>query len=185
MQAAQNEEVQVAREVLKTFSMYGFQKTSMEDIANASGVSRQSIYKRFGSKQKCYEWVIHNYLADMYSRIFTALENHELPAAQTLINVFDILIGEAVEIIRNTHGTEILDEVLRTTHASQEDWPLRLRSRLAEFLARNNYATSSNADGIAFALISVGKGLLVEEPTREKFITDMTLIIDSVRSQQN
>ena len=167
-------------ELLATFAQYGFRKTSMEDIARAAGVSRQSIYKKYGSKEKCHEWTIHSYLSSMYARIFAALSNDELPPLRTLVNVFDILIGEAIEIVSQPHGTEILDDCLKITHAAEEDWPLRLRARLADFLDRHNLVATERAKGTAFALISAGKGLLVEESSREQFLESMSVIIKSV-----
>ncbi len=167
-----------AKGVLTTFSKYGFQKTSMENIAHTIGLSRQSIYNKFGSKEQCYEWTINTYLNGMYNRVFTILNNDELSMKYTLIRVFDIVIGEAIEIVSQAHGTEILDDVLRMTNNSDEDWPLRFRTRLADFLERHNYVSSNNANVMAFALISVGKGLLLEQTSRTQFVEDMTLIID-------
>ncbi len=174
-----------AKDILATFAQYGFQKTSMEDIARAMGVSRQSIYKKFGSKDKCYEWSIHTYLSGMYSSIFTDLSNDETPPLKTLINVFDTFIGQAVEIVNNPHGAEVFNDALKATHASQEDWPLRYRTRLAEFLERHNLASNNKALGMAFALISAGKGLLLEETSRSQFLKDMSLIIESVVDEEN
>ena len=123
-----------AKNILATFSRYGFRKTSMEEIANSIGVSRQSVYKKFGSKEKCYEWTIQTYLSAMYFKIFTALENEDLPPMRILMHVFDIFIGEAVQTVSNPHGAEIFKDALQATHASREDWPLRYRARLAGFL---------------------------------------------------
>ncbi|MCG8379588.1 MAG: TetR/AcrR family transcriptional regulator [Proteobacteria bacterium] len=181
----QTKENKTAKDILIVFAQYGFRKTSMQEIGHAAGVSRQSIYKKFGSKEKCYEWTIHTYLSGMYSRIFTALDKDDLPPLKNLINVFDTLIGEAIEIVNNSHGTEILNDVLQATHNSKEDWPLRFRTRLAEFLERNNYVSSDKALGTAFALISAGKGLLLEEASRNQFLKDMTLIIESIVTQEN
>lgn len=180
MQGATKTEVEKAKAVLMTFAQYSFQKTSMEDIGRAAGVSRQSIYKKFGSKEKCYEWVIHTYLSNMYARIFSALEDEETPPLHTLVHCMDILIGEAVEIVSNSHGPEILNDALKASRASQEDWPLRLRARMADFLERHNLVTPHKSKGVAFALISAGKGLLLEEATRDQFLEDMTIIIKSV-----
>ncbi|MGY0219387.1 TetR/AcrR family transcriptional regulator [Endozoicomonadaceae bacterium StTr2] len=171
----------LARNVLGIFSLYGFQKTSMEDIAAAAGVSRQSVYKKFGTKKKCYEWAIHTYLEDMYLRIFTHLENNEADPSLTLMNVFDTLIGDAIEISSNPHGPKTVDDVLKATHASPEDWPLRFRSRLTDFLICHDLTSKNNAHGIAFLLIAAGKGLLLEETSREQFLKDMNLIIESIK----
>ncbi|MCG7587032.1 TetR/AcrR family transcriptional regulator [Photobacterium sp. OFAV2-7] len=173
-------EFKLASELLKVFSQYGFQKASMQDLAKAAGVSRQSIYKKFGSKDKCYEWVLYTYLANMYSRIFVRLDSDTKEPKQTLIDVFDILIGEAIEIISNPHGTAVLDDTLKATHTSSEDWPLRFRARLADYLTRHGLVPKSNALGIAYTLISAGKGLLLEESTRGDYTENMTFIIDSV-----
>lgn len=174
---------QMARNILTAFAESGFKKTSMEGIAQASGISRQSVYKRFKTKANCYEWTIDTYLSNMYRRIFSTLNNNELSPEAVLDNVFDILIGEAVEIIQNTNGAQVLNDVLKATHTSEEDWPLRFKSRLADFIEKNGYASSEKASGVAFALISAGKGLLLEEASRESFHKDMKLIIKSVCTQ--
>ncbi len=179
------DENKIAQDVLATFARYGFQKTSMDDIGRAAGVSRQSIYKKFGSKEKCYQWTINTYLSNMYGRIFSALNNDELPPFQVLLDVFDILIGEAIEIVSNPHGTEILDDALHATKNSEEDWQLRLRARLAEFIERKNYVSNEKSTGVAFALISAGKGLLLEETSRETFLEDMEIILKSTLDLEN
>jgi AcrR family transcriptional regulator len=180
-----NNDNEKAKDMLATFAQYGFKKTSMEDIARAMGISRQSVYKKFGSKEKCYEWSIHTYLSGMYSTIFSALSNDDVPPLKTLINVFDTFIGQAIEIVNNSHGAEVFNDALKATHASQEDWPLRYRIRLAEFLERHNLASNDKALGMAFALISAGKGLLLEETSRSQFIEDISLIIESIVDEQN
>ena len=176
----QNKEHESARNILMTFAQYGFRKTSMEEIANAAGISRQSVYKKFGTKEKCYQWTIHTYLSGMYSHIFALLEKEDLPPMHILLNVFDIFIGQAVEIVRNPHGAEIFKNALQATHASSEDWPLRYKARLADFLERHRYTSEEKATGMAFCLISAGKGLLLEEPSREQFLDDMKVILESV-----
>ena len=60
--------------IMMAFAQYGFRKTSMEDIARASDLSRQSIYKKFGSKESCYEQVLLAYMAGVYTELFRILE---------------------------------------------------------------------------------------------------------------
>ncbi|MEM9103063.1 MAG: helix-turn-helix domain-containing protein [Pseudomonadota bacterium] len=173
-------EREMARSILVTFSQYGFRKTSMEEIAKAAGLSRQSIYKKFGSKEKCYRWTIKTYLDDIYTRIFAVFNRDHLPAQHILMDMFDILIGEAIIIVRNAHGTEVLRDVLEVTHFSEEDWPLRLKTRLANFLVKQHWVSEEKALGMAFTLISAGKGLLLIEPNREDFLKDMQIMIDTI-----
>lgn len=175
-----NTEAEKARAVLMAFAQHGFKKTSMECIGQAANVSRQSIYKKFGSKEACYKWVIHAYLHNVYTRIFTAMESGDEQPLETLLTVMDIMIGESVEISNNPHGAELFDDALKISNTSQEDWPLRLRARMASFLVRNNLASEETAEGVAFAIISAGKGLLLQEDSREQFLKDIRLIINSV-----
>ena len=170
-----------AKDVLNAFTQYGFRKTSMEDIARAAGVSRQSIYKKFGSKEACYEWTLNAYLADMYGRIFAAMDEDDAAPFRTLQKVFDIFTGEAVTMIQNPHGTELLDDALKAVHSSKEDWPLRFRARLGDFLHRSGFAASSD-EGVekAFVLIAASKGLLLEARSTDRFREDMKRSLEAV-----
>jgi AcrR family transcriptional regulator len=47
-------EEQLLEEAEKVFAMQGYQGTSIEDIARASGVTRPVIYDHFGSKENIY-----------------------------------------------------------------------------------------------------------------------------------
>lgn len=176
-------EVEVAKNILSTFALYGFQKTSMQDIAKASGVSRQSVYKKFGSKEKCYELVIQMYLNDMYYRIFNLLEQSDSTPLDTLVKVFNIFVGESIEIVANSHGTEVFNDCLKQTRSCKEDWPLRLRARLADYLSRNGLVTNDKAEGVAFTLIYAGKGMMLEPRSQEQFSQDIKLIINSSTTQ--
>lgn len=180
MAKVKNNEVEIAKKVLVAFADKGVAKTSMADIASASGISRQSIYKRFGSKEACYAWVIEHYLADMYARIFALLEDEERSSLTILQAVFSIFVKEAFAVTRQPFGAEVFNDVLSATHASKEDWPIRFRSRLASYIESKTSITKDHAYGIAFALISAGKGLMLEARTNEEFDADMTLIIGSL-----
>lgn len=179
-----NIDADVVKAMLMTFALHGFKKTSMECIGRAAGVSRQSIYKKFGSKEACYEWVIHAYVSNIYTRIFAVMEDNTSEPQQTLIDAMDILIGEAIEIVNNPHGAIVYEYTLKLTQTSPEDWPLRFRARMASFLERNNLASEETAEGASFAIIYAGKGLLLESPSREQFLKNMRIIITSVISQQ-
>ena len=116
-----------------------------------------------------------------YSRAFTTLERNDGSAEDTLIETFEILIGESIDLINLDHGTEVLDDCLRAVETSSEDWLLRFRARLSDFLSRHNIVPAGKAPGIAFVLMSAGKGLLLHGNTREQFHQDIKLIIDSVK----
>ena len=170
-----------AKDILTVFSTYGFQKTSMQDIATAVGVSRQAIYKRYGSKEACFQKAILDYLERMYTEIFSVLKLDEKPTRDTLVEVFDIFIGESIEMIRKAHGTQVIDAVLRGTFNSKEDWRIRMRSHLSAFLMRRGVVRSEQEGmNVSLVLIAASKGLLLEEASIEDFRVDMGQIIDAL-----
>jgi AcrR family transcriptional regulator len=48
-----------------TFRARGFDKTSMEEIAQSAGVSRLIVYRNFGSKEDLYRQVLRQLLTDL------------------------------------------------------------------------------------------------------------------------
>jgi len=175
------QEFQSAAKVLAAFANAGFKKTSMEDIAKAMSLSRQSVYKRFGSKTEVYAWAIDCYLADVYSRSMALLEQVGERPEQVLLEAFEVLIGEALSIIDTPFGTQVLDDSLKAGRESQHDWPLRFRAKLAAFLTDHQLASSDKSYGLAFVMVAAGKGVLLEKKSYDQFIQDMQLIIESIK----
>lgn len=175
-----NNDIVMARSILTLFTKLGFKKTTMQDIANATNLSRQSIYKKYGSKDKCYQWSISMYLTDIYTRMFEVMNIDDGQVLDILHDVFKIFIGEAVEIVNHEYGTEVLDVVLKATFNAEEDWHVRFTNRLALFLEKKKCVSKERSLGISMTLISASKGLLLVEPTEEQFRFDMDIIFKSV-----
>lgn len=169
-----------AIKVLEQFGYKGYQKTSMQNIAEAMGISRQSVYKRFGSKEKSYTWAIHTYMADSYQRMFEALSDDEVDPFRALLNAFDIFIGEGIDLVNYPCGMKVLDDVLVATHGSEDDWIVRFRSRMADFLIKHDFVPKERAAGIAKLIIAAGKGALIEKKSKEAFSSEMKEMIESV-----
>lgn len=170
-----------AKSVLFIFAKNSYSKTSMEDIGRAANLSRQSIYKKFGSKGKSYEWALNTYLAEMYGRIFTTLKNKEMDPKVVVDSVFVDFVGESIDLVANPFGTEVLRDALEAAFSSEEDWPLRFRARLGDFLHQNNMASSHEAgEKKAFALITAAKGLILEYKDRDRARKDMMTVLDAV-----
>lgn len=173
-------DVMMAKKILTLFTKLGFKKTTMQDIATVTELSRQSVYKKYGSKDSCYNWAINMYLTDIYMRMFDAMSQDNVNVIEVLHEVFKIFIGEAVEIVNHEHGTEVLDVVLKATFSSEEDWHIRFTNRLAQYLEKNRCVSKEKSLGISMTLISASKGLLLVEPTEEQFRFDMDIIFKSV-----
>jgi AcrR family transcriptional regulator len=87
-----------------TFRQGGYDKTSVEQIAQTAGVSRLIIYRIFGTKEDLYREVLRDVLADLASR-FVGLSFEDvaergaasviLPVARTHPDAFRLLWRDA------------------------------------------------------------------------------------------
>src|ERR1700757_256806 len=61
------------------FSRYGYEKTTVSDLARAIGFSKAYIYKFFESKQAIGEMICVNCLHEIESEVRTAVAETDLP----------------------------------------------------------------------------------------------------------
>lgn len=170
-----------ARDVLMAFSRYGFRKTSMEDIGRAAGLSRQTIYTKFGSKEACFEWVLKTYLSDLYGQVFDLLAQETATPLATLQTCFDMVVGEAVEFGKTPHGAEMLESGMQISGTGADNLVEKYGRHLARFLQRHGLAeTQSRADDLAHLLITSSRGALLNAITRKAFSDDMKRVLATV-----
>ena len=96
------------------FSRYGFRRTSMEDIAKETGVSRASLYSYFDNKEEIFRGLS----AQLHERSLVDAEGHLLGDAALAGNLaarFQAAllarIAPFLEVVaKSAHGAEIYDE---------------------------------------------------------------------------
>ena len=137
------------------FCQYGFRKTSMDDIARGSGISRPSLYSHFENKDEIFRCVsisIHE----------NALEEaHDLLNECTETTLIDRVTGALLArhgpfqtaIVSYQHGAELHDEysrlcgdIVTQSHQRFETMlasALRKASRLGEIDLKNGGHTAS------------------------------------------
>lgn len=171
------------QEMLRMFAQYGVRKASMEDIARSAGVSRQYIYKRFGSKDGVFEWVLTAYIEDIVGRALGALKDRgEADAKEAVCNFFDHWSGEVVPIISNTeHGAEILDAGMRHAKSAGTDWECDVMLKLASFLVEAGLSDSMDlAVEQTNAMSMASKGIILNTETSREFREEMSRIVNVV-----
>ncbi len=67
---------------LEAFSRSGFHATSMNDVAEAAGVTKPVLYQHFASKRELYLALLHEEGARLLNAIATATDSAESPRAQ-------------------------------------------------------------------------------------------------------
>jgi AcrR family transcriptional regulator len=90
------------------FLAYGFQRTTMDDIARAAEISRPALYLMFRNKTDIYRALAGAFTNDMLSRARVTLSG-EGTLAERLEKSFVCALVMAEEIEASPHGAEILD----------------------------------------------------------------------------
>ncbi len=98
-------------EALKVFMHYGYRKTSLDDVAQAVGVSRQTLYQRYTNKETLFKLSLEACLEDSLIRCRqVAKESESNNIEDTLFQIFDIWGGEYVEFLRSSpHAEEVME----------------------------------------------------------------------------
>ncbi|HEX7389624.1 MAG TPA: TetR/AcrR family transcriptional regulator [Acidiphilium sp.] len=76
------------RQALDAFWKTGFSGTSLDDIAQATGMNRPSLYAAFGDKHALYLKALDQYWRDSIEAMRDILDR-KLPLAETLMLIFD------------------------------------------------------------------------------------------------
>ncbi|HEX7776001.1 MAG TPA: TetR/AcrR family transcriptional regulator [Parvibaculum sp.] len=74
---------------LKLFSERGFSATRLEDVAEAAGVSKATIYLYFDSKQDLFKALIHEIASPRLDAIETLIENFDGPATALIHGLYE------------------------------------------------------------------------------------------------
>ena len=128
-------EEKILNAAIQTFVRYGERKASMNDIAQAAGVSRQTLYGAFGGKDELIRASIRivtdRNLAQVRARLEGVTELSEqldIYFAETIVKSFELLqTAGALEDVISGHNAAGKDEIERS-HA-------RHKALIAELLA--------------------------------------------------
>ena len=143
---------------IATFIRYGARKTAMTDIADAAGVSRQTLYDQFGSKDDLVEAAISRNTDLVLARISERLEESgnladslDVYLTETVVRTFERLkTSEDVEDLISGHSdagraaiskshkrhTKVVIDLL-TPYCDQIESTGQSTNQIAAFLVRN------------------------------------------------
>lgn len=155
---------------IRTFLRYGARKTSMNDIAKAAGVSRQTLYDLFGGKEDLIRASTRSITDQKLAAVRARLEgNMRLPDlldvyfAQTVVESFEILhaSGDAEDLIAGYHEAG-KDEIARS-HVRHADLVEELLAPYAPRLSKHGLTPRHQAEFI----VTVTMGLKTGVETRD------------------
>ena len=87
-----NSDSQISQAAMAQFAKYGIRKTTMQDVADEAGVSRQTLYNRVPNKDALLQLVARCYFEDIMMRCVD-----DVSEAVDLSAALDVLIGYFVK----------------------------------------------------------------------------------------
>lgn len=154
------------------FSQYGFRRTSMDDIAKQTGISRASLYSYFDNKEEIFRSLAES----MYDESLTNAEREIIGgrgAKAIETRLYDGLYAYFAHFYRTLestpHGTEIMDESSRlngdiaASHAEKLEAllaaELRFAAKAGEIdLKRMGFSPASAAEIIRLSCLGLKHG---------------------------
>lgn len=167
--------------VMEVFSNYGFRKTSMSDLAEAAGVSRQTLYNRFKSKEDILGWAISG-ASDASADLAIAALEGEGPPHDRIVAFFTRWIGDyAPKIHGAPHGPEIFDMAMTLKHGGEQEPAsvVRCQEALVRFLAGME-KSGAEVEDAAFTMMMASKGLMLVAQDTETFVEGMGKVVGVV-----
>ena len=167
------------KDILAVFAHYGFRKAAMEDLARAAGISRQTLYNRFRTKQAVLDWAVEGYLGDTRARAVAELQDHDKSPAACLLGAFARWTGDHVTLLHDApHGAEAIELGTQSIRRSHTDPEADFEREIAAFVSDRGLAAGrKQAADMAFMLMMSSKGLLLKTRTGEEFQAGMVRII--------
>src|ERR1700733_7835012 len=93
---------------VKVFFQFGYRKTSMDDVAAAAKVSRQTLYLQFLNKEQLFRAALEYVTEQMLVSIRRLAGNQNSTVEQTLVGVFEVLCGDSLAVSSQINIAELL-----------------------------------------------------------------------------
>jgi AcrR family transcriptional regulator len=159
---------------MTVFLAYGFQRTTMDDIAKAAEISRPSLYLQFRNKQDIYRALAERFVERVLEAAAEALASRE-PLAERLARTVRTFMGIIGEIEASPHGPDMLD--MKTSLAGDIVADARIRmlglvqASIAREAASGSAEAVTNPTVLASLLLDALDGLKLRKPTSSEQAT--------------
>ncbi len=166
---------------LTVFARHGYRKTSMDDIAQAAGVSRQGLYLHFEAKEDLFRAAVHHSIRKAHVAVAAALAAPGESIEQRLLSAFDEWVGRRYQAV----GDDV-DDLVGTCQrllgpdlqTEKKAFARRIAAAIeAEGLAAVHERNHISSKDLALTLCATAYGLKQIQPTRAAFVAAMRTAI--------
>lgn len=121
---------QILSAATEHFSRYGYEKTTVSDLAKSIGFSKAYIYKFFESKQAIGEMICANCLREIEDEVNTAIQEAEYPAEKLRV-LFKVIVEASLRLFSQERK---LYEIAVSAASEKWDATLAYENRILEVL---------------------------------------------------
>lgn len=159
------------------FKRFGFDKTSMDDIAQKAHKAKRSIYNHFAGKEELFGTIIGNELDHIRTTLQPVFDRTELPAAdrmkEYMIQRMELLNHADIykQMLRNEIGTSIdlRFENVRRLCRNFDEWERTQFKRIAAEGATSHLSPEFSVDAFAGMMQMVLKSLEISFFVQDKY----------------
>lgn len=148
----------------KLFSRFGFQKTSMDEIAKISRKAKGSLYYHFSSKEELFREVVINEINALKARLSVIVSSYDYTAGGKL-KQYLLVRMEILRTATNYHETiradhydhfEFVDDIRKELDGWEK---MQISSIIREGIARGEFEVELTDEVLSDILIMTVKGL--------------------------
>ncbi len=153
---------------MTVFLAYGFQRTTMDDIAKAAEISRPGLYLQFRNKQDIYRALAELFVERVLEAAAEALSSTD-PLSERLARTVRTFMHIVGEIEASPHGSDMLD--MKTSLAGDivADARVRMLGLVQASIARETGSDAADAitspTVLAALLLDALDGMKLRRPT--------------------
>lgn len=121
---------QILSAATEHFSRYGYEKTTVSDLAKSIGFSKAYIYKFFESKQAIGEMICANCLREIEDEVNTAINEAEYPAEKLRV-LFKVIVEASLRLFSQERK---LYEIAASAASEKWDATIAYENRILKVL---------------------------------------------------
>jgi AcrR family transcriptional regulator len=169
---------------LSVFTRYGYQKTSMEEVARAAQVSRQGLYLHFSTKEELFQAALESALEDSSSAALAALNDAKLPLEKRLVRTFDEWIGRYVGMMGGS-TSDLIEATVRLSGAMLTQYEESFAESVTKAIRSSRLPAAHRSSGasarqLTEILLATARGLKHGSKSREEFVQSFTVAVKVV-----
>lgn len=156
---------------LAVFVRYGFRKTSMADLAREIGVSRQALYKKYGSKTEVFDAVSRHFVDVADAQTQQILADDSLALTDKIVRSLDCWAGHYIDELRaSPHSYEVI-AMAENSPIGEERWESFMKILKKLITKHRSDLSKAYIDDISITLSHLTTGLVHKAKDRQDFLT--------------